>query len=187
MNKKILLSILSITVLLTLVGIGTYALFSDTATSTGNQFQAGTMNLQVNGAEQLQAFSYTSISPGWSHTETYTVTNVGNVQGRATFVASSLVESGGVLTSAEQPVDPGNAGNLGADVHVIATVDGASAYNGTLAGFAASGAQDLGIVSGGQSETVVVTFSVDPSVGNEIQGDSVKFDLGFGLTSVPLG
>lgn len=187
MNKKILLSILSIAVLLTFVGIGTYALFSDTASSSGNQFQAGTMNLQVNGAEQLTKFNIANVSPGWSHTETYTVSNVGNVQGRATFAASSLVTTGGVLTSAEQVVDPGNAGNLDSKVHVVATVDGASAFNGTLADFAAGGAQDLGIVAGGASETVVVTYSIDPSVGNEIQGDGVSFDLGFTLTSVPLG
>jgi spore coat-associated protein N len=182
-----LLAVLSIAVLLTLVGIGTYALFSDSASSTGNQFQAGTMNLQVNGAEQLTTFNFSNVSPGWSHTETYTVSNVGNVQGRATFDATSLVSTGGVLTSAEQVVDPGNAGNLSAATHVVATVDGATAYDGTLAGFVAGGAQDLGIVAGGGSETVVVTFSIDPSTGNEIQGDGVNFNLGFTLTSVPLG
>jgi predicted ribosomally synthesized peptide with SipW-like signal peptide len=47
MNKKIALSSLSIMAALALIGGATFAFFSDTETSTGNTFTAGSLDLQI--------------------------------------------------------------------------------------------------------------------------------------------
>ena len=43
--KKILFSVMTMVLVVGLVGGGAFALFSDTETSTGNVFQAGTLDL----------------------------------------------------------------------------------------------------------------------------------------------
>lgn len=168
-NRKILVALLSIAVALALVGIATYALFNDTASSTGNQFTAGTMNLTVNGAEQLTQLNVANIVPGWTRAETYVLHNQGDVQGRGQFALKNLVD----------------AGQLSDKMNVAIDEDGAEAYNGTLRDLAANPA-DLDILTGGADSTVTVTFSVDPSVGNEIRNNTATFDLAFSLTSEPM-
>lgn len=185
MNKRVLLGVLTIAVTAALAGIGTWALFSDTASSAGNQFTAGTMNLQVNGAEELDSLHFGDVYPGWSETVDYTVTNDGDVQGRLELDSMNATETGGAHPSAEQAVDPDNDGDLADNVTVTATAGGVEVFSGTLAEFVDADPTDLGIMAGGDEADVELTFSVDSTVGNEIQGDDVVFDLGFTLTSVP--
>ncbi|GBE58375.1 camelysin metallo-endopeptidase [bacterium BMS3Abin01] len=47
MNKRILISVLAVSLLAMLAGAGTYAYFSDSETSSGNSFAAGTLDLKV--------------------------------------------------------------------------------------------------------------------------------------------
>ena len=47
MNRRILMSVLAIAMTLTLVGGATFAYFSDTETSSGNTFTAGTLDLMI--------------------------------------------------------------------------------------------------------------------------------------------
>lgn len=56
MSKKALLSLLLIGVLAFGAGLGTYAWFTSTATSQNNEFEAGTIQLDVNGASDAQNF-----------------------------------------------------------------------------------------------------------------------------------
>lgn len=77
MSKKILLSILVIVVAIGLVGVGTYALWSDTATSAGNTFESGSLDLNVSGS--MQALN---MYPGATKTATYTVKNAGTIDGK---------------------------------------------------------------------------------------------------------
>ena len=47
MQKTILVSLLTVGLLASVIGVGTYAFFSDTETSTGNTMTAGTLDLKV--------------------------------------------------------------------------------------------------------------------------------------------
>jgi len=47
MNNQILLGLVTIGLVASVIGVGTYAYFSDTETSTGNTMTAGTLDLQV--------------------------------------------------------------------------------------------------------------------------------------------
>jgi len=49
MNTKILISLVTIGLVASVVGVGTYAYFSDTETSSGNTLTGGVLNLKVNG------------------------------------------------------------------------------------------------------------------------------------------
>jgi predicted ribosomally synthesized peptide with SipW-like signal peptide len=51
MNTKILMSLVTIGLVASIVGIGTYAYFNDTETSVGNTAAAGVLNLKLNGCD----------------------------------------------------------------------------------------------------------------------------------------
>jgi len=80
--KKLILSFLVLGVTSIAVLTSTSAFFSDTVTSTGNTFAAGTLDLQVDGGEVLIPFSVTNMQPGDTlGSPTYALTNVGTLPG----------------------------------------------------------------------------------------------------------
>lgn len=81
MDKRILESIFIIGLLALALGVGTYAYFSDIGTSSDNTFSSGTMDLRLDGYNNVVATwaSPTNWSPGKTVTSEMTLTNVGNV------------------------------------------------------------------------------------------------------------
>jgi predicted ribosomally synthesized peptide with SipW-like signal peptide len=103
--KKIIGLTIAALLIIGIVGAGTFAYFSDTATSTGNTFTAGTLVLSevtsgsatstsfvvtpagINGSVQ---FGLTSpIVPGSAGTITWTLQNTGNIPGTLTMPAGA--------------------------------------------------------------------------------------------------
>jgi len=82
-TKGILMSILMIGVVAMAAGAGTIAFFSDTETSTGNTFTAGTLNLKVDDQDgvNIVKFMVTDIKPGDSGVGTWKLTNAGSLDG----------------------------------------------------------------------------------------------------------
>jgi spore coat-associated protein N len=81
--KKILgLAIAALLIMVT-VGFGTWSYFSDTETSTGNVFTAGTLNLTVdaNDGSNTVKFTVTNANPGQSGAGTWTLVNAGSLAG----------------------------------------------------------------------------------------------------------
>lgn len=182
-----MITVLSVTVIALLVGMGTYAWYSDTASSAGNQFIAGTMNLQVDGAETMDSFSFHPVYPGWAASKSYTVTNDGSVTGALTLTASNLVEAANAYPSGEAAVQAADIADLAANLSVVVKRDGTTMYAGTLANLVAAGALNCGPLWGGTGATISLDFSIDgASVGNEIMDDSAAFDAAFGLVSIPM-
>lgn len=191
MNKRILLAVLSIAVAAALVGVGTYAWFTDTASSTGNKFTAGTMNLQVdNGSgygEALTAMSYANIAPGFDQSKTYILRNDGSVNGDLTLTPSNFVD----LDSGKASAEPANGvrneavdgADMGENLDLVVTVGSTTLYTGTLEGFATHAAFDLGSVAAGASVSLTFHATVDGSVGNELMTDSASFDAAYSLVS----
>ncbi len=66
LNKKMLLSLLVIGVVSVSAGAGTWAYFSDTETSSGNTFTAGTLDLayDINGGDWINGDDVASITVG---------------------------------------------------------------------------------------------------------------------------
>jgi predicted ribosomally synthesized peptide with SipW-like signal peptide len=100
MKKIIGLSIAAL-LIIGIVGVGTFAYFSDTAASTGNTWTAGTLTLglvttgaatnataSVSPAGSINnSMQFTNVVPGSSGTITWTLNNTGNVPGTLTLVA----------------------------------------------------------------------------------------------------
>jgi predicted ribosomally synthesized peptide with SipW-like signal peptide len=81
--KKILFSLMTLVLVIGLTGAGAFAVFSDTETSKGNTFTAGTLDLKVGGQDDPNVVFITlgDLKPGWSNTYTWTLKNVGTLPG----------------------------------------------------------------------------------------------------------
>jgi len=225
--KKTLGLILIALLAVGLVGGYTLAYFSDTETSDGNTWKAGTLNLvsvvsgtAVNtsiditpggdGVNGYVEFGLTDpVKPGSSGTITWTLNNVGTVDGDITL-------SDIVVTNAENydedtdeaektpavggdtdTSDETGGGELGANLDVVLFVDDGSGggtadngiqdgteatiYTGKLDAIAASYAPTLPLAGLGTTY-ISMTWSVDSGVGNTIMGDSATLDMTFVLT-----
>jgi len=89
--KKIIISLAVIGIVAAIAVGGTYAYFSDTETSTGNTFTAGTLDLKVNGEDVFVPYSVSDLKPGDSRgTDTYTIKNNGSLPGRLSFKVTNV-------------------------------------------------------------------------------------------------
>jgi predicted ribosomally synthesized peptide with SipW-like signal peptide len=104
MNKKILVSVMVIAVACALVGGGIYAYFSDTETSEGSTFTAGTLNLVP---------STSGTGPGGK----YTVTEGGDgVNGKVVFTTLAPEDSGSITWELENDGDLDGTLTMASDV-----------------------------------------------------------------------
>lgn len=80
--KKILLSLTTLVAVSALVITATRAYFSDTETSTDNTFSAGSIDLNVDGANTNSVkFTISNMKPGDQPTRNWTLSNVGTING----------------------------------------------------------------------------------------------------------
>jgi predicted ribosomally synthesized peptide with SipW-like signal peptide len=152
--KKTLGLILIALLAVGLVGGYTLAYFSDTETSHDNTWTAGTLNLTVNDkdGENAIVFTVTNANPGESGAGTWTLKNVGTVDGDITLsgilvtnaenyeLATNEAELYHAATNPGGDADTFNAtgvGELGANLDVVLFVD-----DGTGGGTAGNGIKD---------------------------------------------
>lgn len=101
-NSRILLSAASIAAAAALIIGATFAFFSDTETSSGNTFTAGTLDLQVNGVDNPGTLVTLTAKPSESVDPVkVTLTNTGNNQGIADLHFVTVTDDGGTLTEPE--------------------------------------------------------------------------------------
>lgn len=161
MSKKILLSILTIAVAVGLVAVGTGAWFSDTVSSTGNTFAAGTLTLTVGGYDALPHQHFSNLAPGWSDSMKLECVNTGSLDG---FLYLD--------------VDKGDP--LSDYIDVVVSDGTTDIYTGKLGAMPAY--LDLGALSALGAKTFKITYSIDGvGVGNEAQGLSAWADVTFAL------
>ena len=209
MKKIIGLSIAAL-LIIGIVGIGTFAYFSDTATSTGNTFTAGTLVLSevttgsavnnsyvvtpaggINGSVQ---FGLTDlVKPGSSGTITWTLNNIGNVNGSLTLVAATTFTDNPAPNARQLAtwVSLGSHVGLGQDLMVWVTRDGTDILGSTGTYVAMSGLQaalNLEVnktITIGTPVVYVLNWQVPTTAGNEIQGDSANLNITFTLNQSP--
>ncbi|MCM1987123.1 TasA family protein [Methanococcoides seepicolus] len=174
-NKSIFLSLLLIGVVAASAGAGTWATFSDTETSAGNTFTAGTLDLKVAGADSIPVV-LEDVYPGKTGSTTVPVTNNGDIDGNLTLFVENLAQN-----SSEHNGVTGDfadsTGNLDAEMTFTVTspLTGV-AFNNKLSEFPSTGLI-LGTLGGGVTANITVGYVVSPDAGNNIQGDSTTFDL----------
>lgn len=208
MKRKILLSAF----IIALVGGGGYAassaLFTDTETGTDSSFTVGTLDMDIDGNNgdptAFDNFAVTNVGADGtvSGGKTWTINNTGSLPGNLTFSLASLVNDENGCNEPEAISDatcanPGpGEGELGDAMAVtvllnqglgdtsIVTSDLATA---SQASYSAQWNTNAGVVEipAGGSVDVTMDWSTDPtSYGNEIQSDSLNFDVSFVLEQV---
>ncbi len=206
MKRKSTLIVIAAISLMTLVGLGTNAEFSDREDSGDQTFASGTLDLTVGQAAATSALAVTNAAPGGSGSTALTVKNVGTVAGALLTV--DLVEDGDLdleVSCTEPEADdpdfavdpgeddcavPGDGGEL--DDNVTITIwDGASGtgtqiFTGTLSALDTATATTIagGLAKAGDTgdtKTITIDWSVPQVAGNDIQSDSAGFALTFRL------
>lgn len=195
-NMTIFASILVIALVAAGVGMGTMAWFSDTETSEGNVFTAGTLDLKIDKNPAGDVFEWVDdpylpviqdfydvgkMKPGDYMIVIVGIKNFGNVDGRATLQLQMPIQTDGGTDGAllgvniDVVVSYGDKSDIGDEWNAWTFVD-----SGTL--YALSGELDAPVaLEGGEDDYWVLEFSIPSGVGNQIQGDGLELNVIFGL------
>jgi len=192
MQTKLLISLMTIGLVASVIGIGTYAYFSDTETSAGNTMTAGTLNLIVNKLDPLATAVVVvddlkpSLTRYSGNIELVIEDNPGKLYKRISAVSCIS----GLNPEPEQAADPTNLINDFSPVTwfdlEVWTIDEAhpSGYWKVLV---PDGTVSVGSLAAGQlwiylgqypaqtPVTIRQSFHMDAAAGNEYQGDICTF------------
>lgn len=178
-NTKIALSALSIVAALSLMGGAAFAFFSSTATSTGNVFASGTLDLKLDDNDEatpsatvVTSLGGTNLAPGGSVSGFISMHNGGSID-------MAEVNLGSTETTSS---DPDLATKLNITLARIGTestctdspVDVSASLPGTLAGLN-GGTFDLSssAIAAGATKYLCMTFTLDSLTDDTFQGKSI--------------
>ena len=194
LNTRILSSTIVIALMSMALGLGATAYFSDTETSTGNTFTAGTLDLQVNGDDSnIVAFTVSNMRPGNQPKTTYTLNNIGSLSGYLDLENIVVTDNENGITDPEDDagdVTP-SVGELSSVVNLRLFIDldgngwigtgDIVFFNDYVANLPSNFELDEPIAAGG---TIYITALLDwwntPN-DNLAQGDSMVIDIEFEL------
>jgi predicted ribosomally synthesized peptide with SipW-like signal peptide len=189
--KKILMSVAVIGFVGALAAGATSAYFSDTETSTGNTFTAGTLDLNIDGGNtNVVKFTVGNKAPGDTGTGYWTVKNVGTVDGFLDLENKVVVNNDNACNEPEDIVDDTCTtllgGELGANLNVVLFVDAdhngivdtgdVTLYTGTLDGLVSAMVADVAFAAGAE-KYISMNWEIPSTVENIIQSDSVEFGM----------
>lgn len=195
---RILKSLLVITAVATIATGATSAYFSDTETSNGNTFTSGTLDLNVDGGNtNVVKFNVANMKPGAQPRGSYTIANVGSINGYLDIKNIVITDTENTCTEPEISAgdttctDPG-AGELshvlGLTLFVDRNGDGwystgdSYIYNGMAN--AVAGSYDLNepINAGSSTKIVAILNWWNTPNDNLAQSDSMQLDMTFELS-----
>lgn len=187
MKRKIAMLAIAAMFAVALVGGGVYAYFNDTETSTGNQFTAGSLDLVLGGSGST-SMSFSDLAPGSSGASSMMISNDGSIAGALSLTVQNMVDDEGI--GWEPETNTAAPGDLSANVDIAVFIDAdgdgvqdageSSIWTGKLSALASVSAS-LGNLAGSASTYIGIAYSVATSVGNDIMGDIVTFDIVFTL------
>ncbi|MDD5590540.1 MAG: TasA family protein [Dehalococcoidales bacterium] len=115
MKRKIIGMVAAISVVAVLLGTGTWALFSDTETSTGNVFTAGTIDLEVNDKNPWDSAAVTTelddLKPCMTGTVTIILDNVGTNPFHVWKIIKTVSTADGTTSEPETDEENGSPAN----------------------------------------------------------------------------
>jgi predicted ribosomally synthesized peptide with SipW-like signal peptide len=192
-------------------GAGTFALFSDTESSTDNVIQAGTLDLKAeDGDSAVTTFDLSTKAPGDSGTARTNVSNAGSLDGYLAFTVGDATNTEPTpRPDPEKNADPdleggtstgelgkwlslemgfvGDGNSLGSDAAVDGYLTGSGSpfpNTGGMEKVRFNDNEKLPATDGSGNDgkrDFVVEWEIDEDAGNEIQGDEVEVDLTFEL------
>ena len=204
--KKIIPLVASMMLILVVgifAGSITMAYFNDTETSYGNTLTAGTLDLQVDGQDDphVANFDLVDLKPGDGAGNLkpaggpglhWTVKNVGSIPGVLTVTIMNVVNKENGQNEPEALVDSTVGeleGELGSKIRIQVWRGGIWTYEeatlNQINGKAiVPGYGSPVILGSGVQTTIEISWCVFDTAGNEIQSDSVSFDVVFQLDQV---
>ncbi|MFC1943118.1 TasA family protein [Chloroflexota bacterium] len=209
--RKILGLTIAALLVMGLVGAGTWAYFTDTEQSTGNILTAGTLDLNINGADAaVTTLSVSTAYPGDTGSGNSTLYNNGSQAAvlDIVFGSASNTESTGDTEYEADNISGAGVGELGSQATFAAyiDVDMGGAWNGGDIGLSANGTGELysfpmaleyqalnnystdnfsnvysGNMAVGAQDGFYILYDIPTGANNAIQGDSVSVDITFTL------
>ncbi len=198
--KKIFGLTIAALLIIGMVSGGTWAYFSDTESSTNNSLTAGTLDLNINGGNiAVTTFTASAVAPGDSGSGNSTLANVGSMGGELDITFSAITNTGG--TGGEYG---DSVGNLGANAEIAVYIDvdqsggwtagdiGLKSDNTTYAfptaldyatidSYGGKTWNAVETMTNGAADGFIALWRVPTGAVNDIQGDSVSFDVTFVL------
>ena len=198
--KKIFLSFAVIIAVSSFSFLLTKAYFSDKKTSNGNKFTVGTLNLEVGGSQgsKIEPFVISDLGSGEiKGQKIWNLKNSGSLPGQLIINFDNISNTENGCNTPESEVDqtcnnPGaNEGELGNVIGANFSVNNVSKISVPLN---QTGAQNLidywkensnvMVLEPGQEVELKMEWFESSQYGNEIQSDSLNFDISFGLQQV---
>ncbi len=180
MRRRILASLMSVALAGAMIGGGVLAAFQDAETSPGNAFAAGTLDLKVDGNDDPNVQAYFAVEnakPGDTGSVEINLTNAGTIDGEAYLKVENVTDGEG--ENPEPETDTDEPGDLSENLILTITWPEGS-YSDALR-WLQGATVDLGSLGAGEAKTITISYEIPEWVGNEIQGDTVSFDIVFGL------
>jgi predicted ribosomally synthesized peptide with SipW-like signal peptide len=187
--KKILGLSLILILVVGIIGIATYANFTDNDNSSGNSFVSGTLELKTDNLDGVTQTLYaTGMSPGATiGPSNITLKNVGTVNGATLDIVFSYTESDGspnvVNVTADEvaamiqvtTLDYGGSSLLGSvsDSNINAYIDIYDLKNAHLTG--------LSGLDAGASKSFDISIQLISTTGNDFQNDGINITMTFTL------
>lgn len=199
--------------IIAIAGLGTWAYYTDTESSTGNVVSAGTMDLQANGVSKVTTpiFTATGKKPGDSATNNTTLKNAGTIPGYLSIATSNATNTNGA-GGTEYETTLGETGELGGVAKMVLWIDvnNDGSYNaGTDFNLRPTGGVSYETIwnsanmtdtinnFGGKTWSNIITlgnqglcglrtyWTIPTSANNSIQGDNVTMSFFYTLQQVP--
>jgi hypothetical protein len=195
MSKKVLYSLIVISIAIIAAITGTVAFFSATQTVDEASFIAGTLDLDVrSGNVPLESFILENLGEDitMSGYKDWTIKNTGSLPGRLLIRLENVENVNGGCNDQKKMVRPNceneDFGMLGQYLTFTLRLDGEDLVSSSLS---TEEANNIGsqwsqlepiVLESGEERTIRAYWMADPDqYGNEIQADSVKFDISFRL------
>jgi len=197
MNKKTLTYILTIIAVSTATFTATQALLSDTTARQGNTFSVGTLELEVtsdsNNSEPI-VIENLGIENNSSGTRSWIIKNKGSISGKLGFGLENIFNNENGCNEPESKVDitcddPGTGqGELGNTIYLTISLNGQEVVTSPLNSLSTNNIKlawenlQNTVINGGEEKTITLDWNTDhQNYGNEVQSDSLTFDVWFDL------
>ena len=192
--KKILGLTIAAVIIIATAGVGTYALFSDTETSSANTFIAGTLDLKTGSTDGVSGtLGSSAMAPGDYIPETaavLTLNNAGSIDGSTMDISCSYIESDG-SGSTEDTVNI-DADDVAAMMIITTLNDGETDLLSSITDYNSNGEVDLedfandaftGLdgIDASDSADFEIQVEFDSSAGNDYQNDGIEVTFTFSL------
>ncbi|KKS79925.1 MAG: hypothetical protein UV54_C0024G0009 [Candidatus Beckwithbacteria bacterium GW2011_GWA2_43_10] len=194
-KKRLLVSLLVVTVVGVGAGAATAAFLTARRTTSVNRFEQGTLDLDVASAGvAVEPFVIENIGEfgDISGTKEWTITNTGTLPGRLLVRIKNLQNNENGCNDQEKETEPGcaldNIGELGGVINLKLSLNGTDAVSSFLAdadqGNIGTAWKALPTITLQPNDTVTVGAhwaTGEADYGNEVQSDDLTFDMDFRL------